>query len=123
MTTQVKTYTDRHGVAAGGHDVVSFHDSAGPVSGLASIEHTWRGATWRFATESNRDSFVEDPERYAPQFGGHCAFGRALGVNVKGIPKRWSIDESGRLYFNKNVLAQAMAPLLRSRIESLASKS
>ena len=122
MTNQTKTYTDRQGVAAGGHDVVSFHGPSGPMPGLSSIEHTWRGATWRFATESNRELFRADPERYAPQFGGHCAFGKACGVNVKGTPKRWSIDDDGRLYFNKNLLAQALSPLLRGRIESLASK-
>ena len=60
------------------------------------------GKTWRFSSSANRDAFAADPARYAPHYGGHCAYGVAQGYLVFGDPKAWSVHD-GVLYFNYNI--------------------
>ena len=119
MTTKINT--DKHGNAAHGHDVVAYFTDGQPTPGSPSYTHTWNGATWQFASAEHRDTFAANPERYAPQFGGYCALGRAMGVSVNGSPKRWRIEE-GKLFLNKNLMAQAMHGLFAGRIRKLAAK-
>lgn len=88
------------GVGAGGYDVVSYHQGQ-PRPGDPGISAPWNGATWRFATEANRQAFLADPERYAPAFGGYCAWAVAEGYTAKGDPQVWHI-ENGRLFLNYN---------------------
>ena len=82
-----------------GYDPVAYHTANTPVRGLPTLTHRWNGATWRFATPANRDRFVADPERYAPRYGGYCAYGTAQGYKVSTDPQAFSIVD-GRLYLN-----------------------
>ena len=61
----------------------------------------WKGAEWRFASAANRDLFSAEPEKYAPQFGGYCAFAVSLGYLAKGDPEAWTVHD-GKLYLNYN---------------------
>ena len=63
------------------------------------------GATWRFAWPENRDAFAADPESYAPQYGGWCAWAVAHGYTAKIDPEAWSIVD-GRLYLNYSKAVQ-----------------
>lgn len=101
-------YVDESGFAAGDYDVVAYHHleqapigEAQPeaVPGKASITAEHNGATWAFATEENREMFLADPEKYAPRFDGHCAYGVAQGGKVPGNPNLWRIID-GTLYLN-----------------------
>ena len=94
------------GVAVGGHDPVSYFTEGKPVAGKAEITLEHGGATWRFASEANRDAFKGDPARYAPQYGGYCAYAVALGHTAKGDPNVWSIVD-GKLYLNFNAPTKA----------------
>ena len=85
--------------AAGGYDVVAYFTEARPVVGSASFQHAWKGANWRFASAAARDAFAADPERYAPAYGGHCAWAASQGYRASGSPHAWRIVE-GRLFFN-----------------------
>lgn len=87
------------GVAIDGTDPVAYFTEARPVAGASDITFNWKGATWRFATEANRDAFVQDPEAYAPQFGGYCAWAVAEGYTASTIPAAWKIHD-GKLYLN-----------------------
>ncbi|MEM7377682.1 MAG: YHS domain-containing (seleno)protein, partial [Pseudomonadota bacterium] len=60
---------------------------------------TWEGATWRFASQAHLDLFTADPTKYAPQYGGYCAYGVAEGGLVKIEPEAWTITD-GKLYLN-----------------------
>jgi YHS domain-containing protein len=93
----------RDNFGAGSYDVVSFHLGS-PVKGDRKITTDWKGAQWRFASEANRDTFLEDPDKYAPAYGGYCAWALANNKLAKGSPKHWSIVD-GVLYlnFNKNI--------------------
>jgi len=94
------------GVAIGGTDPVAYFTEGRPVAGSARFEHEWRGATWRFASAEHRDLFARDPERYAPQYGGYCAWAVSRGYTADIDPEAWRIVE-GRLYLNYDREVQA----------------
>jgi hypothetical protein len=86
------------GVALGGYDAVSYF-SGTPTEGDATITQDYDGAKWRFTTTINRDLFAANPEKYAPQYGGHCAYAAAKGSLAAGDPLAWSIHKD-KLYIN-----------------------
>lgn len=85
--------------AVGGYDPVAYFNTGAPAKGSADIELVHEGVSWRFASEANRDLFKSDPQRYAPQFGGYCAYAVSQGYTAKGDPQAWSIVD-GKLYLN-----------------------
>jgi NTE family protein len=86
--------------AAGGYDVVSYFANGGtPIVGSIEFTATYDGKTYLFADGANRDTFIADPVRYAPQYGGCCAYAMAHGSDVKGNPRVYRIEGS-RLFFN-----------------------
>jgi len=87
------------GAAIRGYDPVAYFTESKPVKGDAKHTHQWKGATWRFASAANRDAFAAAPEKYAPQYGGYCAYGVAGGYTVSTVPEAWSVRE-GKLYLN-----------------------
>jgi len=95
---KAEIYADRGG-AIRGHDPVAYFAEGRPVKGRPEFSHRWRDATWYFATAANRDAFSAAPEKYAPQYGGYCAYGVANGYAVAIDPAAWSIVD-GKLYLN-----------------------
>jgi hypothetical protein len=63
-------------------------------------------STWRFSTASNRDLFAANPEKYAPQFGGYCAWGVTQGYLAPIDPKAWKVVDD-KLYLNYDKKVQA----------------
>jgi hypothetical protein len=88
-----------------GYDPVAYHTQSKAVPGLPTITHAWNGATWRFASEANRDLFAADPARYAPRYGGFCAYGLSRGYKVSTDPQAFAIVD-GRLYLNYSLPVQ-----------------
>ena len=95
---KAEVYSDSAG-AIKGYDPVAYFSEGRPVKGSAQFAHEWKGATWRFASAANRDRFAAEPEKYAPQYGGYCAYGVASGYAVAVDPAAWSVVE-GKLYLN-----------------------
>ena len=90
------------GVALGGTDPVGYFSEGRPVAGSPAHRYDWNGATWHFASAENRDAFAADPARYAPQYGGFCAWAVAeKGKLYSTQPQNWAIVE-GKLYLNFN---------------------
>ena len=87
--------------AVGGYDAVAYFKIGAPVEGKKAFEHKYKNATWRFSTADNLAAFKADPDRYAPQYGGYCAWAVSQGYTAKGDPKAWRIV-NGRLYLNYN---------------------
>lgn len=94
------------GVAVHGYDVVAYFTQGKPVEGNASITASHDGAVYRFSSAENRDLFAADPAKYAPQYGGYCAFGTAMGRKFDGDPQAWRIVD-GKLYLNLNKQVQS----------------
>lgn len=87
------------GIAIQGYDPVAYFNQSRPVAGSAQFRHEWNGATWQFTNAENLAAFQAEPERYAPQFGGYCAFAVANGYTARTDPAAWHID-NGKLYLN-----------------------
>ena len=92
-------FTDSKGLAIRGYDPVAYFELSKPVKGSEQFKYQWMGATWRFSSESNRDRFSKDPEKYAPQYGGYCAYGVTEGYAAATDPQAWKIVD-GKLYLN-----------------------
>ncbi len=89
------------GVILHGHDAVAYHTENRPVKGSAAFSARHDGATYHFASAANRDTFLADPARYAPAYGGFCAMGAALGKKLDVDPTQFKVVD-GRLYLNLN---------------------
>ena len=87
------------GVALKGYDAVAYFTEGRPVMGTKEFQHEWQGARWQFSSGVNRDLFAADPGKYAPQYGGYCAFGVSEGHKAKVDPSVWKIVD-GKLYLN-----------------------
>ena len=88
-------------VALNGYDPVAFFTDSKPVNGSPSITAEDRGATYFFASEEHKKLFKEDPDKYAPQYGGFCAFGVAEGALFPVDINTWQV-RGGKLYLNLN---------------------
>ncbi|MEM7441669.1 MAG: YHS domain-containing (seleno)protein, partial [Pseudomonadota bacterium] len=99
---QDEIWTDMHGRALKGYDAVAYHLERKPVRGEEVYELEWKGAKWLFSTAENMEKFRADPERWAPQYGGYCAWGiakdRVVGIN----PTIFRIFDD-KLYLNLNM--------------------
>lgn len=96
-TTQRVVVDAQTGFAIGGFDPVAYFAEGVATPGRDGIEANWEGAIWRFANDGDRQAFLESPEIYAPQFGGHCAYAAATGAPAEGNPLIFAIA-GGRLY-------------------------
>lgn len=86
------------GIALSGYDVVAYFTEQRAVEGDADYALSWRGATWYFAGPDTLMAFEMNPEAYAPQFGGYCAYAVAEGRTGPSEPEAFFLRE-GRLYF------------------------
>ncbi len=85
--------------AIGGYDTVSYFTENKAVKGSGEHSHTWKGATWHFSSAANLALFKADPQKYAPQYGGYCAYAAAQNDLVKSDPKLFDFY-GGKLYLN-----------------------
>lgn len=91
--------------AVGGYDPVSYFTGK-PVLGSDAFTTQYKGARWRFASAANLAAFRANPDRYAPQYGGHCAWAAANNYRFAADPKVWKLV-GGKLYLNYNADVQA----------------
>jgi len=96
----------RGDVAILGYDTVAYFTEGKAVKGHDSYVTEWMGAKWKFASKSNLDRFKAQPARYAPQYGGYCAYGVSQGYLVKVEPDQFKII-SDKLYLNFDASVQA----------------
>ncbi len=96
---------DANDVAIHGYDTVAYFTESKPTQGSTKFTATYKNTIYQFASSDNRDKFRANPEKYAPQFGGHCAMGVALNKKLDVDPTAWRIVE-GKLYLNLNKQVQ-----------------
>lgn len=100
LAQKAPVYTSRFGnVAVGGHDAVAYFRQGRPVEGSKAFTTLWQGAEFRFASAANLAAFKAEPARYAPQYGGYCAWAVSQGYTASGDPTVWKIVD-GKLYLN-----------------------
>ncbi len=86
-------------VAINGYDPVAYFTESKPVEGSSALTSVYNGATWQFSSADNKAAFEAEPAKFAPQFGGYCAYAVSKGYTAKTDPDAWSI-EGGKLYLN-----------------------
>lgn len=93
-------------VALSGYDTVSYFQGNGtPVRGSAQFMVEHDGAEFHFSSQENADIFASNPDAYAPQYGGHCAWAMSRGSLAPGDPTLYKIHD-GKLYLNFNTQVQ-----------------
>jgi len=98
---KTKVYSTDNG-AIDGYDAVAFFTDSAAVKGDKAFTTEWNGASWCFASAENLDAFKSNPEKYAPQYGGYCAYGTADGHLSPTQAETWTILDN-KLYFNYNM--------------------
>lgn len=106
-------------VALNGYDTVAFFSDSKPVFGNFKITSTYKGATYFFASTDHKKMFDAAPSKYAPQFGGYCAFAVANGGLAPVDVNTWKI-ENGKLYLN---FSPEIAKIFEKDMPSMISKA
>ncbi len=87
---------DKNGIAIQGHDPVAYFTQDAAVKGSADHTATYEGATYHFVSAEHQKLFEANPDKYAPQFGGYCAYGVSINKLFKIDPEAFDIV-NGRL--------------------------
>ena len=88
-------------IAINGYDPVAYFKAGEPVAGSATHATEWNGAKWLFSNEENKSEFEKNPDEFAPQYGGYCAYAVSRGYTASTDPDAWTIYD-GKLYLNYN---------------------
>ena len=100
-------FYEKSGAAIRGYDPVAYFTERKPVQGSPSHKAEFRGSTFHFASQANRDAFAAAPSKYAPQYNGYCAFGVAGGYKAAIDPAAFTIvDDKLYLNYNRSVQTQ-----------------
>ncbi len=105
---------DHNGVGLQGYDPVAYFTDGGPAKGTQDLSASYDGVTYYFASAEHKAQFEKEPGKYAPSFGGYCAFAVSRGdiapINVdafqiihghlvlqhsKNVLERWQEDSEG----------------------------
>jgi YHS domain-containing protein len=84
-----------------GYDPVAYFTNSKAVKGQPNLTYDWQNVTWSFASQTNLDAFKANPEKYAPQYGGYCAYGLSEGHKSPTDPDAFTIV-ADKLYLNYN---------------------
>jgi YHS domain-containing protein len=88
-----------------GHDPVAYFAVGKAIRGNPDIAAHHDGNVYYFVSDQHRRQFLDEPARYAPQYGGFCASGAAYGVKLGSDPTEWRIVD-GRLFIFGDVLGR-----------------
>ncbi len=99
LNSFASSWFTRGGAVNNGYDSVSYFTEGKAVKGSKEHSLNWDGAVWLFSSEENKQKFTANPEKYAPQYHGYCAYGVASGYKVKVKPDLWTIIDD-KLYLN-----------------------
>jgi len=97
--SKVAVNVDASGLALRGYDPVAYFNGGKPTQGDPRFTPVYAGATNHFASAANRDAFLSSPVKFAPAYGGFCAYGASVNHKADGDPQIWRIVD-GRLYVN-----------------------
>ncbi|MEM0912418.1 MAG: YHS domain-containing (seleno)protein [Pseudomonadota bacterium] len=96
---------DENRLAIKGYDPVAYFTESKPVQGSATYTAQHKGATYHFASAENQSLFTGNPDKYAPQYGGYCAFGVSKEYKFDIDPTAWAVVDD-KLYLNLNKKVQ-----------------
>ena len=92
---------DKKNIALSGYDPVSYFTQTTPAKGNAHYTASWERAIYHFSSAENKAVFEQNPEQYAPQYGGWCAYAMAKNKTVEINPKAFRIEKNKLYLFYK----------------------
>lgn len=92
-------------LAVSGYDAVAYFKLEKAIEGSKQFEVKWQNAVWRFSSKENMEQFQKSPEKYAPQYGGFCAWAVGNNYTASADPTCWKVV-NGKLYLNYNKSVQ-----------------
>ncbi len=101
-------------LALKGFDTTAYFTNDSHAKGTSSLIVKWKGANWRFASQKDADLFRNNPDAYAPQFGGYCTRAMSLGREIPADPKVWRIHKDKLYVFLQNAV---VVFLIKGRIK------
>ncbi|MCW8879130.1 MAG: YHS domain-containing protein [Kangiellaceae bacterium] len=87
------------GVAIEGFDTVAYFEQDKAVKGNRNFSYSYKGSIWNFSSEENRTKFINNPDKFAPEYGGYCAYAMSKGLVVSSDPEAYTLHD-GKLYLN-----------------------
>ena len=100
-------FATRGNLAIRGYDPVAYFTEGEAVKGKREFTLGWQGADWRFASGENRNLFADDPEKYAPQYGGYCAWAVSRNYTAPTDPDAFTVvGDKLYLNYNRKIMAQ-----------------
>lgn len=82
-----------------GYDTVAYFTEGKAIEGDTDYVVIWQDEEWLFSSKTNATLFEKNPEKYAPQYGGYCAYALSNNELVDIDPDAFSIID-GKLYLN-----------------------
>ena len=101
FAANIEVNTNANDLALKGYDTVSYFTKGTPTKGSDKYSAAYNGAIYHFSSAENRDLFKSEPSKYAPQYGGFCAFGVTMNRKFDTDPTAWHIRDN-KLYLNLN---------------------
>jgi len=98
----IPQFYQEKGIAIKGYDPVSYFTVQKAITGDPAITFSWMGVQWQFSSKENLELFKKQPEKYAPQFGGYCAYGVSENHKSPTDPNAWTVVGE-KLYLNYNL--------------------
>ncbi len=92
---------DQNGVALQGYDPVTYFTDGRPAKGSQEFAASYNGAIYYFASAEHKAQFEKEPGKYAPLFGGYCAFAVSRGATAPISVDAFQILH-GQLVLQKN---------------------
>lgn len=92
-----------------GYSPVSYLDDKRAEPGSPAISSGYQGVTYFFSTAKQRDTFIANPEKYLPAYGGTCAFGCSIDSDFVPDPTSFEIVDGRTTLFLKNEKVDAKA--------------
>ena len=109
-SAQDQTYTnvDDDFIGLGGYDPVSYFTQNRPLKGKEELSTSYNGATYHFSSQERLDTFNSDPEKYAPAYGGYCAYAMGKGYLADANPETYKIKDGKLLVFYNNFIVNTL---------------
>jgi YHS domain-containing protein len=99
LFAQTIAYNNSNGIAIKGYDPVAYFSEQKATEGKKEFTYEWSGTQWLFSSQANLDAFKAEPQKYAPQYGGYCAYGVSENHKSPTDPNAWTVAD-GKLYLN-----------------------
>jgi YHS domain-containing protein len=96
------------GLALEGYCPVCYLAANKAAKGNPNFSYDHDGVTYWFVSAEVRDTFIADPDKYVPAYGGWCAVGMATGQRFPVDPTNFKIVDGRIMLFLKNASVDAV---------------